>query len=394
MPPSRSIMRRRILLLVCLLCFIGVRAGAAEPAAATIRQTDSAQIKAAIQVSDQLLKRQYKEAQSGIDAILKQWPDDVLGYAGKMIYYQLRNMENFDTRFDREYLKWHEEGRKLADKVLADSASDAWHLFLAGGALSVSGFYHFRTGHPIRAMRDGLKGIGAFEDALAKDPEWIDPLLGLGSYNYWRSVYTKQYAFLPFFPDHRKEGIAMLKTVLEKGEFLKELAQATLAWVYYNEGDYGQALALNSPLIKRNPQNVILRVLQGRIFTQLKRYREAMAEFERILQIDDTLSNVYLYEAYVKFDQAETHHRTAGQEPTEISAQQAKDYQPVIPLLEKFIAMKPAKRIKALAYDLWAEVLFRQQDWSAAKEKTQAALKLDYSIADSRARLRHIRKRK
>ena len=363
--------------------------GVAEPNATTAHLTE--QKAAAVHIRELLFQRRYEEAKQGIEELLQKWPDDLIGYAGMLVFYQLRNVENFDMRFDEEVEKWIEPGRERALTILNNRDSDSWHLFLAGGTLSMTGFYYFRNGQTFRALGDGLRGIHALERANEHDPGYVDPLLGIGGYNYWRSVYTRKYSFLPFFPDKRQIGIEMLEDVRKRGSFAKELGQGSLAWIYFNEGDFGKAYKYNEELFKKYPGNVIIRTLKGLLLTQLKRYAEAQEQFAAILKIDPALSSIYLYRAFTEFDEVDTQYRPHDEVYQGITPEEIAAYNKVIPTIEKFLAMEPAPRMKARGYDLWAEILFRQGDVKGAKKKTKAALELDYSLSSARGRQQQLR---
>lgn len=386
------------LLLVILgvaLAFGGFPVSAQPKISPSREQTIQAQKAAAAQVRDLLLQRQYAKAEQKMTAIQKRWPDDIIGIAGMMFLYQLRNMENFDKRFNNQYLKWHDAGRDRAQQILDDPKADAWHLYMAGGAYAMSGYHYFREGRTLRALQDGLRGIHGLEEAFKRDPDWVDPLMGLGAYKYWRSVYTKRVRFLPFFADQRKEGIAELLQVIGRGTLSRQLASGALAWIYINEKQYIKALRLNTALLKKYPDNVIALTLQGHLMVQLKRYREAMSHYQRCLEIDPSVSNIYYYIAALEFDRIVTQYHPRHEPQRTVTEQESQEYnEKIIPQLKRFMAMDPPMRSKALGYDLWGEILYRQKDWRGARKMSREALRLDYSVYAAKERLGRLRGRK
>ncbi len=222
-------MKFRYAIVVCLLVsFLGITP-VYSGAAPLIEQQKNAE-----QIQTLLFKRRYGEVHQLITQYLQKWPDDLIGYFGMMMLYQLQNFENFDYRFDSQFLRWHEKGRSLAVKVVNEGRSDPWQLFVASGALGISGMYRLNKRQTMRALRDGSMAINALKKAIKKDPEWIDPLYGTGMYDYWRSVFTNRLKFLPFFPDKRAVGIENVEKVVRNGTFTKELAQGSIAYMYYN----------------------------------------------------------------------------------------------------------------------------------------------------------------
>lgn len=385
----KSRLLRQLVVSLFLIITVTPLSALAEPSATT--QPLAEQKAVAARIRDLLFQRDYAAAKQGLEEMLQRWPEDVIGYAGMLVFYQLRNVENFDMRFDKEVEKWIEPGRERALAVLNNQEADSWHLYLAGGTLSMTGFYYFRNGQTFRALGDGLRGIHALERAYEIDPNNVDPLLGIGAYNYWRSVYTRKFSILPFFPDKRQVGIEMLEQAHKRGSFTKELAQGSLSWIYFNEGDFGKAYKYNEELFKKYPDNVIVRTLKGLLLTQLKRYTEADEQFAAILKIDPSLSSIYLYQAFAEFDEVDTKYRPRGEVYQGITPEESAAYNQVIPTIEKFLAMEPAPRMKARGYDLWAEILFRQGNIKEAKKKTKTALHLDYSLSSARGRQQQLR---
>lgn len=385
----KSCRSRPIIAALFLLMMSAPMTGVAETSPNTAQLAEQKAV--AAHIRDLLFQRRYDEAKQGLEGLLQKWPDDIIGYAGMLVFYQLRNVENFDMRFDKELEKWIEPGRERALAVINDREADSWHLFLAGGTLSMAGFYYFRNGQTFHALGDGLRGIHALERAYENDPDNIDPLLGIGGYNYWRSVYTRKFSILPFFPDKREIGIHMLEQVRKRGAFTKELGQGSLAWIYFNEGEFGKAYKYNEDLLKKYPDNVIIRTLKGLLLTQLKRYREAEEQYTAILKIDPSLSSIDLYQAFTAFDEADTKYRPRGEVYRGITPEEASAYNKIIPTIETFLAKEPAPRMRARGYDLWAEILFREGDIKGAKKKTKAALQLDYSLSSARGRQQQLR---
>ncbi len=345
------------------------------------------------QVRTYLFKRQYTQAATEIQSVIDRWPDEVLGYFGMMLLYQLRNFENLDHRFDQQYLQWHEQGRKSALKIINDGRSDPWHLFIAAGTLGLSGMYKLNQGKTVRALRDGSMALNALKKALKKDPNWVEPYYGLGLYDYWRSVFTNRWTFLPFFPDKRDEGRRNIQKVIERGTFAQELARGSLAYMYYNDKKYAEALKITGPLVAKYSNNVILQILHAHILTKLKRYDLAKKNYERILRQDPRLTKVNFYLARLYFASAKDEQEKRKKNASASVPVEA--YEKVLPWVQRYVEAEPhaKKRWKAEAYSLWGETLYRLKRWSEAKAKFRLALKQDYSLYHAKKRLTELQKR-
>jgi tetratricopeptide (TPR) repeat protein len=288
----------------------------ANPSLPLSSQATHLQQAAAREVQDLLFHRRYEQARLKVADFIQRWPEDITGYFGMMILFQLKNFENFDHRFDEQYLLWHKRGRKRAVKILKDARADPWHLFIASGTLAVSGLYRINQRQTLRAIRDGAMAINAMKNTLEKDPNWVDPRYGLAMYDYWRSVFTNRWTFLPFFPDRREKGIRNIKKVVEEGTFSKELAQGSLAYMYYNEEKYEDALKFTQPLVKKYPSNIILRLLQGHILAKLRRYDQALRHYRWVQKTDPAMTKVNFYVARLYFEAAKVRQEALKKQST------------------------------------------------------------------------------
>lgn len=266
------------------------------PAGAGERPSVAKQIEMAVKGRDLLLERKYDEAESFLKGLVHDWPDELLGTFGLMALDQVRNLDNFDFRFDPHYKTWEEKGREMALKIArAPEEATAWDLLVAGGTLGISGFYRAHNTKWFAALRDASLGFHTFEKAYKKDPTLTDALLGVGLYNYWRTYFTRKLLFLPFFADRREEGKEKLTTAVKESRFSSVLAEISLAFIDFQEKKYEKVLAAVDRLLAKYPNNTILRTLKGESLLRLKRYREAVKEFEAVLSIDPKVTKSYLY---------------------------------------------------------------------------------------------------
>ncbi len=256
---------------------------------ATERLPVDDQVKLCIRGRDLLLQRRYEEAESFLKKIVADWPEEILGPFGLMTLYQIRNLENFDFRFDAAYLPWEDQGRKKALSVVRKPEASAWDLLLAGGTLGIAGFYRAHNGRWLAALHDGSTGVHMMEKSL-RDPGLVDGLLGVGLYDYWRSYFTRKFRWLPFFPDRSQEGREKLLRAQREGRFVPVLATIAIAYLDFQEKRYEKVLETAGSLLKVYPRNTILRMLRGETLMEMKRYPEAVAVFQEILAIDPSLT--------------------------------------------------------------------------------------------------------
>lgn len=263
---------------------------------AASRPSIDEQIDKVIVARDSLLQRRYADAESFLKDLVGEWPEELIGYFGLMALYQIRNLDNYDYRFDPAYLEWEAKGRPMALKIARNpAAAEAWDLLMAGGTLGVSGFYRAHNRKWFAGLRDSSLGFHTIQKAYAKDKSLADALLGTGLYDYWRSYFTRKLNFLPFFADRRPEGKAILERAVKEARFAGVLAEIGLAFIDYQEKKFEKAAAAVDRFLESYPGNTILRTLKGECLIEQKKYAEAMKEFEKILALDPKLTKSYLF---------------------------------------------------------------------------------------------------
>ncbi len=147
---------------------------------------------------------------------------------------------------------------ELSRKQIHTNPKDAWAYLFLGNSYGYLAVYDGKRGEFWSALRNGLKAESSLRRAIQSDSTLYDAYLGLGSYYYWSSVITKNFNWLPFFSDKRKEGIEFLKISATKSTFSKEASINALVWVYINEGWY--------PLAIRHSQDMCERYPSGKLF--------------------------------------------------------------------------------------------------------------------------------
>lgn len=241
-----------------------------------------------------LLRRDYDPLETFLTQLTRDWPEELLGRFGMMVMYQVRNLENYDYRFDAAYERWSGPTRAQAILIAKSGAGSAWDDLMAGGVLGISGFYEAHNHRWFNALRDGIRGARTMERAFQKDPTLYDALLGIGLYEYWRSHLTRRLRFLPFFADHRPEGLEKIRMAGEKGSFVGPAAAISLLFIDAIEKREEIVLTGTHQYLERTPKNIVLRMLEGETLLRLKRIPEAAAEFDKILAIDPTISRAAL----------------------------------------------------------------------------------------------------
>ncbi len=239
--------------------------------------------KLGVQGRDLILGRKYDEAISFFKKIETDYPDSTLGTFGQMAVWQSRMFENFDFQYDSDYQNLSAKNKIIVDQVMKNPDSSAWDLFLAGASSGIRGFYLMRKDQVFKALSEANTARKALEKTLQKDPSFADVYLGIGMFDYWRSVFTSRFKFLPFFSDKRAQGLAEVEKAMKEGRVVSTLAQASLAFCYYEGRQNNKAVNLLQDLLKKYPENVIFKNILGDVYASQKNFTEARKLFDAVL---------------------------------------------------------------------------------------------------------------
>ena len=140
-----------------------------------------------------------------------------------------------------------------AMQQLRRQPDDPEAMFYAGAAYAYKSAQLSRDGKYWPAYRAIQSSLDYLEPLLKRDSTWCDALLGVGSYQYWRSRITIKLSWLPFFPDRRREGIAMITHAADCAQLSPASAWSNLAWISIREKEYDRAISWSRKGLERYP---------------------------------------------------------------------------------------------------------------------------------------------
>ena len=223
-----------------------------------------------------LFQRNYPAAIKLFEQIELDYLDSPSGTFGQMASYQMMMFENLDFRFRKEYGETEKRFEKVVSKMLKGKPA-SWDLFVSGAGYGMRGFYYAREDKWFRALGSALRAVQLLKRAAYEDPSFIiDASLGIGMYNYWRSVMTKGLNFLPFFGDRRREGIRQIEKVANEGKHARDLSLANLAFIYAQEKTYSKSRKIVDNFLQDYPKNIVLRQLSARLYFITKSYDDSI----------------------------------------------------------------------------------------------------------------------
>lgn len=318
-----------------------------------------------------LFERNYDAALKVFQDMEREHPESPTGAFGQMAVWQLRMFENLDFRFRAEYEEAQRRFEKIVDEFSKMRTVEAWDLLIAGAGLGMRGFFFLRDGKWFRAFGSAIRAVRFLRQAAWQDPNFIDPRLGIGMYDYWRSVLTTELYFLPFFGDRRKEGIEAVKLVMARGQYTIDLAKANLATIYIEERRYNEAITLLDNLLDTYPQNIILRQFKARAYMVQRSYDLAIKEHRQVLEIDPGITKSWFFIGYA-------------------AAQRAGTRDTAIEALEKYLGTSPEKKWEANTHSWLGRIFELKGDRIRAKEEYEKAVELDPELRTARDGLKRV----
>ena len=235
---------------------------------------------------EMIYQRQHKEALRHFREVREIYPDSPAGSFGRSVVFQAMMLENFDYGYRDTYQVEAEKALALVERALNSPDQKAWNYFLYAGIIGLDGLDRVREGDYLTAFNKGWDALEAMKKSKRHAPEFADPDLGIGIYNYWRTAITSRVDFLPKFGDHRAEGIQQMEHARDNGMLVWAGASFALSYTYMEERDYDKAIAECITLQAEYPNSIINNMLLARIYTKSKNYDGALAALEQIQQTD------------------------------------------------------------------------------------------------------------
>ncbi|MFH1337164.1 MAG: tetratricopeptide repeat protein [Candidatus Zixiibacteriota bacterium] len=233
---------------------------------------------------DASFRENYPAAESIFDRIILLAPQDPAGYFFKAALYQAE-MVDYESNFrEKEFYENVNLAKTLSLERIKANRKDPWAYLLLGNAYGSKGLYDARKGNWWSGLNNGLSAKSALKEALERNPELYDAYVGLGSYHYWASVVTKAFWWLPFFGDHRKEGMEEMTLAYEKSIFSSDAAANGLIWMYIQEKKHDLAINLSEKMQSKYPQGKSFLWGVAQAYFEKKDWKNALAKYRELLE--------------------------------------------------------------------------------------------------------------
>ena len=224
----------------------------------------------------------YKQALLTFEELIKFRPQNPVGYFCAAAVYKTI-MQNYRIRdFEPQLDSLLNLTIHIGNNAIQNNRKDALAYFYLGGAYGFRGLHKFRKREYWGAFKDGLNGISNLKKAVKIDSSLYDAYFGLGSFRYWRSAKSKILHFLLFRND-QQTGIKQVWKAIKKGKYTEIEGKYALVAIYYDNGDYEKAFAVNQELFQIFPTNPSCLYMRCQLFEQQGKWEQAKQTYQQLL---------------------------------------------------------------------------------------------------------------
>lgn len=197
--------------------------------------------------------QRFEEAMAKFDSLkfVENNPTQRFFYQAATLQAQMMDREDYSL--EDQFMRLIDQTITAADSLLKHDDDRAWACFYKGSALSYKGYYLAQRKRYLPALRSVIPGIKLLEEAISLDSTIYEAYLGVGSYKYWRTRMMRFLHWLPFFPDQRQEGIAMIHKAIEQGRLARPVAISELIWIEIDRHNWPVAISYAKQALQEYP---------------------------------------------------------------------------------------------------------------------------------------------
>lgn len=251
--------------------------------------------------------RDYKGARAQFAALGESYPGWGIGPVGEVLVWQALMLENFDFRFEVQYLTALRKSQAELQAAMELPGNEAWEYFLMAGVLGIDSIHTMRREEWMKALSRGYEAMKMVERVKELAPDFADIRMGDGLFNYWVTVVSKSTKALPDMGDKRVDGIADMRRVESQGIFLAPAATLALTFTWIEEGAKKEALKSALRNQKRYPNNIINNQVLARVQMYNNMYAESEKTLLHVLKTDpkNRRAHYYLARLYLRWDKVD-----------------------------------------------------------------------------------------
>ena len=230
------------------------------------------------------ISEKYTQALEYFAQIKLDYPNSPAGYFFSAAIYQSKMMDFETSAWNNQFYDEADQAIKLAETAIQNDPSMPDNYFFLGGAKAYKGFQLGREGKYFSAIKTAMSSMAILNKAHEIDSTFCDSFLGIGSYQYWRSQLTRKLHWLPFFSDHRQEGIDNIAKTISCSKYSKWAALSNLAWIYIEEKEFEKSIDYSLAGLEHFPNSRFFLWPLGDAQFHNGDFNDAIASYNSILQ--------------------------------------------------------------------------------------------------------------
>ncbi|MBN2227244.1 MAG: hypothetical protein JW763_07745 [candidate division Zixibacteria bacterium] len=228
-----------------------------------------------LRIAHHIWNNEFDDAIKGAEQLIKDQPGNPLGYFIKGTVYQTISEEFRNDMYKDEIDELLTDAIERAEELHDTDRDNANWRFISGASYGYRALQRAFHGRWFASFRDGLRCSAHLNDAIELDSTFFDAYVGLGAYNYYKTIMAENFLWLPFISDRREEGIAQIKKTIDHGFLASYNARESLLRIYFNEQRYEDAVALADSLEAGNPNDAYCLLYYAQSLMMLDRTDEA-----------------------------------------------------------------------------------------------------------------------
>lgn len=229
------------------------------------------------------IQQSYPEAISVFEQIKTNSPDSPVGYFFHAAALQTRMMDYENYHKEDKFLTLVERTIELSQDQIKKDSRNAWAYFFLGGGYGYLAFYQAKQKKLLEAFNSGKQSVNALERAIQIDPTLYDAYLGLGTYYFYRSKFSRYVDWLPLVNNDREKSLKMIETAMAKSRYSRYSARNGYCWICIEEENYEEGLRVAAKALQEFPDSRLFLWCAAKLNKKLERWREAASCFEKIL---------------------------------------------------------------------------------------------------------------
>lgn len=268
----------------------------------------------AIEGNEALYNLDYGKARKAFEEMTRLAPDQPAGYVylannlwleklnssrrlSSSLYssasFYSKTEEKYDLNHDKQFNALIEKAINVAESRLKNDPKDATSLYYKGAAVGIRAAYKVTVRRSFRAALGDANESIRIQKKVALKADYDDANLSIGFYEYAVDslpFLLRAIARVVGITGSKKEGIKLLKTVVERGRHASDDARVLLIGIYARERRFEEALELISYLSGKYPRNYLFGIERATMLYRLNRFDEGALAFGNLIKDADIAS--------------------------------------------------------------------------------------------------------